>query len=85
MSIDLQTDWDGFNAFVDSRRDRLRSGLSLEEMVGEFRTYQRELATARAKIRESKERREQCESTELDVEQLIQQVQDELAAEGIRE
>lgn len=85
MSIDLQTDWDAFNAFVDARRDRFRSGFSLEEAVSEFRTYQRELAAARSKIFEAKENSRRGESAELDVELLIQQVRDDLAIDGIRE
>lgn len=85
MSTDLRTEQDAFNAFIDGRLGRVRSGLSLEGALTEFRAYQRELADARAKVQEAKEPSRRGESAELDVDQLVQEVTDELAAEGIRE
>lgn len=85
MSGDLQVERDAFNAFIDSRFGQSGDELSLEIALTEFRAYQRELAEARAKVQEAKAASRRGESAELNVEQLVQQVTDELAAEGIRE
>jgi hypothetical protein len=85
MSTDLITDWDAFNAFVDARLGRVRSGLSLEDALSEFRAYQRELVDARAKIREARQSSARGESVELDIDRLIQEVNSDLASEGICE
>jgi hypothetical protein len=85
MSTDLHTDWDAFNAFVDGRLGHDRDGLSLEDAVHEFRAYQRELADARAKVREAKSASARGDSGELDIDALVREVNHDLAGEGIRE
>lgn len=85
MNTNLQTERDAFNTFIDSRMAKVRSSLSLEDALSEFRAYQQELANAQAKVQEAKVCREQGESAELDIEQVVQEVIEELAADGIRE
>jgi hypothetical protein len=85
MSTDFRAECDAFNAFVDHRFGRAADAASLEDALAEFRAYQRELTAARAKVQEAKDSSRRGESTELDIEQLIQEVTDDLAAEGIRD
>ena len=85
MDIQLQIERDAFNAFIDSRLGQASSELGLEDALSEFRAYQRELADAQAKVQQAKTSSSRGESAELDVEQLVQEVTDELNAEGIRE
>ena len=85
MSSDLATERDAFNAFIDGRLGQDRGVLNLEDALNEFRAYQRELADARAKVKEAKASSSRGESAELDIDQLVQEVTDELAAEGIRD
>jgi len=80
MSTDLRTECDAFNAFIDRRGT---DAASLEDALMEFRAYQRELAEVRAKVQEAKTSSQRGESVELDIEQLIKEVTDDLAAEGI--
>ena len=85
MDTQLQIERDAFNAFIDSRLGQTSGELGLEDALGEFRAYQRELADARAKVQQAKIASSQGESAELDIDQLVHEVTDDLNAEGIRE
>jgi hypothetical protein len=83
MNTNLHTERDAFNAFIDSRFGQTCGISRLEDALTEFRAYQRELAEAKAKVKEAKASSLRGESIELDIDELIQDVTDELAAEGI--
>jgi hypothetical protein len=85
MSTDLLTERDAFNAFLDGRIGQITRATSLEDALCEFREYQRELAAAREKVREAQAARDRGEVAELDIEKIIGEVTEELAAEGIRD
>jgi len=85
MITNLHTERDAFNAFIDSRLGQASNSLRLEDALTEFRAYQKELAGARAKVQEAKASSQRGESEELDIDQLVQEVTNELAAEGIRD
>jgi hypothetical protein len=85
MSTDLQLDFDAFHAFLDGRIGQAPGSFSLEDALSEFRAYQRELADARAKVVEAKVVSKRGESAELDIDQVVREVTEELAAKGIRE
>jgi hypothetical protein len=85
MSSDLQLDLNAFHAFIDGRLGQVPDSVSLEDALTEFRAYQRELAEARGKVQEAKAASRRGESAELDIDQVVREVTDELAAEGIRE
>jgi hypothetical protein len=85
MDGSLHTERDAFNAFFDNRLGPTSGTPNLEAALVEFRDYQRELAEAKAKVLEAKAASQRGETAELDIDRLIQEVTDELAAEGIRE
>jgi hypothetical protein len=85
MNVDLQSDRNEFNAFVDNLLASVRKDVSLEDALNEFRAYQRELFDARSKISAAKASSKRGESGELDIEQVILEVTNELAEEGIRD
>lgn len=85
MTTNLLTERDEFNAFLDARIGQVTRVSSLEDALREFREYQRELAAAREKVREARAARDRGEVAELDIDQLIGEVTEELAAEGIRD
>ena len=85
MSTDLCIERDAFNAFLDGRLAQAQAPGSLEDALREFRAYQGELAAARQKVQEARAARDRGETGELDIDELIQQVTEELAAEGIRD
>ncbi len=85
MNTNLQSERDAFNAFIESRMGKVRSGLSLEDALIEFRAYQQELAGVQSKIQEAKVASQLGESQELDIDQLVDEVTVELAAEGIHD
>ena len=85
MPTNLQSERDAFNAFLDSRMGKIRSGFSLEDAIVEFRAYQQELADAQAKVQEAKASTARGESQELDIDELVQEVTEELIADGILE
>jgi hypothetical protein len=85
MSVDLHSDRNEFNAFIDNLLASVRKNVSLEDALNEFRAYQQELLDARSKIAAAKASSKRGESTELDIEQVILEVSNELAEEGIRD
>lgn len=85
MVTSLISDRDAFNAFLERRLSKISSSVSLEDALVEFRAYQQELAAAQIKIQEAKESSRRGELQELNVEELIQEITDEMAAEGIHE
>jgi hypothetical protein len=74
MNTSLQNERDAFNAFIDRRMTKVRSSLSLEDALTEFRAYQQELAQAQANVQEAKASSERGESEVLDIEQLIAEI-----------
>ena len=56
----------------------------LPELLSEFIQYRRELRDLRTKLRQAEDSSTRGESQELDVESLIEEVTQELAAEGIK-
>ena len=56
----------------------------LAELLSEFIQYRRELRELRTKLRHAEDSSARGESQELDVESLIEEVTQELAAEGIK-
>lgn len=85
MNVDLHSDRVQFNAFIDNLLASVRKDVTLESALNEFRAFQLELADARSKVSAAKVSSRQGESTELDIEQIIAEVTEELAAEGIRD
>ena len=53
MDTQLHIDRVAFNAFIDSRLGQTSGELGLEDVLSEFRAYQRELADVRAKVQRS--------------------------------
>ena len=80
MATVLELELEAFHQFLD--RNGRESG-TLEHAVEQFRTYQRELSDARARIREAKESSARGESKELNIEETIHSVRTRLAEEGI--
>jgi hypothetical protein len=85
MVPNFLSDRDAFNAFLEKRLSKISSGLSLEDVLVEFRAYQQELAAVQAKIQEAKDSSRRGESQELNVEELFHEITEEMAAEGIHE
>ena len=84
MASDLSSDLDEFKAFV-SERLKVSNDLTLEESLERFRKYQRELASAREKLREAEEQSARGESGPLDAGAVKSEVRERLAAEGVTE
>ncbi len=82
MASDLSSDLDEFKAFV-SERLILTDELTLEESLEQFRKYQRELVSAREKLRQAEDQSARGESGPLDAEALKSEVRGRLAAEGV--
>ncbi len=85
MNTNLQSERDAFSAFIDRRMVKVRSGLSLEDALSEFRAYQQELSHAQVKVQEAKVSSQRGESQELDIDQLVSEVTEDLIADGIQE
>ena len=56
---------------------------SLDEAVREFRRYQHELADARCKVQDGIEQADRGECEPLDIDQVVSDVRDRLASQGI--
>ncbi len=76
------TEVDSFQDFL-SRRQNGRDFGSLAEAVGEFRRYQQELADARNKVQVGIEQSNRGESRPLDIDEVVSDVRDRLASDGI--
>ncbi len=82
MASDLSSDLDEFKALVSERLTDTDE-LTLEESLERFRKYQRELASARAKLCEAEKQSARGESGLLDAEALKSEVRERLAAKGV--
>ena len=82
MASDLSSDLNEFQAFVQDRLDESED-LTLEESLDRFRKYQRELESAREKLREAENQSVSGLSSQLDAEAVKREVRKRLATEGI--
>ncbi len=76
------TEVDSFQDFLSRRQNGSNFG-SLDEAVGEFRRYQQELADARNKVQVGIEQSNRGESRPLDIDEVVSDVRDRLASDGI--
>jgi hypothetical protein len=82
MSTDRPSEFDAFTAFVDMRYGRDRDNTSLEDVLADFRAYERDLARLKAHLQPSIEQAERGEVRELDLESLMQSVRERIEREG---
>jgi hypothetical protein len=80
----LAGDWAAFNQFVETNLDGNLAGLSLEQGLAEFRTYQRDLNAIRTKIQRSIEQADRGELRELD-DEFFAEIEQEFDRLGISE
>ena len=76
------TEVDSFRDFLSRRQNGNNFG-SLDEAVGEFRRYQQELADARNKVQVGIEQSNRGECLPLDIDEVVSDVRDRLASDGI--
>ena len=76
------TEVDSFQDFL-SRHQNGGTFASLDEAVGEFRRYQQELADARNKVQVGIEQSKRGECRPLDIDEVVSDVRDRLASDGI--
>lgn len=84
MPAQLPPDFETFTEFMEHR---YRNGAepTLENGVQAFREYQRQLADLRAKVREAQEQVARGEYGPIDIEEIIKEIDESLAAKGIPE
>jgi len=83
MSIGSSNDLHNFHHFLGLRLESGPTGLSPEESVQAFRTYQQELMQLQAELKPALDRLDQGEGKEIDFEKLEQEIVQRLAKEGI--
>jgi len=83
MSIGPSSDLHSFYHFLGLRLEGGPIGLSPEESVLAFRTYQKELAQLRSELKPALDRLDRGEGEEIDFERLEKEIVDRLAKEGI--
>lgn len=82
MASDQSSEFDDFQTFMTEHLNG-STGLTLEESLERFRNYQRELVSAREKLRESEEQSARGESRPLNADALKSEIRDRLTAEGV--
>lgn len=88
MTAELPTSYTDAELLYHYLGERLGNGgrtTSLQKLLKEFIAYRRQLQGLLAKLQEAEQASARGESGDLDVEQLIDEVTQELAAEGITE
>jgi len=87
MASDSSTsnDFAAFNQFVTTQLGDDLAGLSLEESLAQFRAYQRDLESLRARLRTSEEQSARSESKALDEDAFWQRVNNRLDEKRIPE
>ena len=76
------TEVGSFQDFLSKRQDGSNFE-SLDEAVRDFRRYQRELADARNKVQVGIEQSKRGECRPLDIDEVVSDVRDRLASDGI--
>ena len=82
MSV-TQRELDRFHQFVSQHLQNGATNLSLEEILGQFRAYQDDVARLHRELQQSIEEGRRGEARPLDVDELMAEVREELAEEGI--
>ena len=83
MSIGPSSDLHNFYHFLGLRLESGPIGLSPEESVQAFRTYQDELTQLRSELKPALDRLDQGKGKEIDFDRLEKEIVERLAKEGI--
>ena len=85
MATDLQNDFQAFERFIGDKLEPGNSLISLEQVLGEFRAYQRDLERFKDDTRKSMEESARGESSPLDIDDVVERGERRLAEKGITE
>ena len=84
MITDQINEHEIFSTFINEHLGGL-NGKTLEEVLAEFRIYQRQLEDLRGKLRIAEEQSARGESRELDLDALFERVDKRLDGQGVPE
>jgi hypothetical protein len=82
MSVTVQ-ELKQFHRFAENRVQNGSTKLTLEEMLKEFRAYQKETKELQAELQESIEQAKRGEAEPLDIDEIKSEIREQLAQEGI--